>query len=227
MKLIHKDWTFEMLFHENTVQRVIVENPQTFTQFIQELQEWIGGADNGWILSQDGKLRKPSKDCELIIDYFNLDINQRKMITYLYSQLELEINNTELLLSWKEMSGAMEQIVEKAVEKLEYDITYSEADIKSCLKMLGVSFQSHGTSCLERLMEYQELLSDVLDIRLFILVNATTYFTTEELKFLYEQAFYKKYYLLFLDTQQIEVFPEKENLLIIDKDACIIQQNLQ
>ena len=226
MKLIHKNWTFEMLFQENTVQRVVIENPKIFTTFIGELQEWLEGADNGWILSEDGKVLKASNCCDLILDYFNLDINQRKMVSYLHSTLETEILDTDLYVQWREVSGNLLQMLEKAIEASGYDVTYSEADIKACLKMLGVSFQKRADSTIERLLEYQKLVNEVLRVKVFILVNTTTYFTQEELRYLYEQAEYRKYYLLLFDTQQIQVCQEKENILIIDNDACIIQENL-
>lgn len=226
MKLIHRDWTFEMLFQENVVQRGIIESPQIFNTFIRGIQEWIGGEDNGWILSEDGKVLKPSNYCDLILDYFNLDINQRKMVNYLYATLESEILDTDLYVQWRDVNGSLLRLLEYAIEASDYDVVYSEVDIKTFLKMLSVSFRKRAVSSIEHLLEYQRLVNEVLHVRIFILVNATTYFTREELNYLYEQAEYKKYYLLLLDTQQVEVYSQKENLIIIDKDACIIQKNL-
>ena len=226
MKLIHKEWTFELVFRENLIQRVVVEKPEILTSFVLEMQRWIEGEETGWILSEDGKLLKPSKECELILDYFHLDINQRKMINYLHTRLETEIYESELLLSWQELNSSMQRLIECGVELVDHDVTYVEPDLKAVLKMLNVSFRSCAESSVERLMEYQELINEVLGVKLFIMINATTYFSNQDLLHSYEQAAYKKYYLLLLDAQWRAISPEKENIMIIDQDACVIQKNL-
>ena len=50
MKLIHKEWTFELVFRENLIQRVVVEKPEILTSFVLEMQRWIEGEETGWIL---------------------------------------------------------------------------------------------------------------------------------------------------------------------------------
>lgn len=226
MKLIHKDWTFEIIFEENTAQRMVLEEPGMFTSFVEEMNRWIEGQETGWLLSEQGKLLKASACCEMIIDYLRLDLNQRKLLSYLHSRLESEINDTELYISWQEMKSSLMELAERAIGGTGFDIMYEEPELKSVLKMLGVSFQKRSTTLLEALLEYQTLVSEVLGVRLFILVNAATYFTAEEIAYIYEQARYKKYYLLLIDTTSKMVDEDRENILIIDKDACIIQENL-
>lgn len=226
MKLIHKDWTFEIVFEENIAQRMVLEDPGIFASFVEEMKHCIEGQENGWILSEQGELLKASACCEMVIDYFKMDLNQKKLLNYLYGRLESEVNDTELYSFWQKMKSSLMELAERAVIGSGFDIVYREPELKGVLKMLGVSFQKRSTTLLESLLEYQSLVSEVLGIRLFVLINAATYFTTEEIAYIYEQARYKKYYLLLMDAVLKVVDEGRENILIIDKDACIIQENL-
>ena len=68
--------------------------------------------------------------------------------------------------------------------------------------------------------------STITNLILFIF-NATLFFGKKEMMYIYEQAKYKKYQLLLLDAQNVEVNQTEENKLFIDKDCCIIDSSLQ
>lgn len=226
MKLIHQNWTFEIVFKENLIQRLIIEDSKIFTEIVVGLQELIKGEETKWVLSECGKVLKASCCCDLIIDYFNLDINQRKMISSLYEKLEMEIYSSDLLPMWNKMQSIMQNIVDQSIDRVGYNIIYKDIDIKNCLKMLNASFEKCCDNSLECLLEYLELFHEVMGIDLFVLINVTTFFSKEELVYLYQQAEHKKYFLLLIDRDMREIDFSKENVLIIDKDACVFDGNL-
>lgn len=227
MKLIHADWSFQLELQEGVVQRVIVEDPIIFRKMITDLRCWLAGESDKWVLSEQGKICNGAKCCELIIDYFNLDINQRKMINTLYEEMESIINMSELLVKWKMISAEIREVLEDAIDSTDYNISCTEPDLKSLFKMTDVRFRDDCQGELEHLLEYQQLAGAVKGIKLFILINATTFFGKQEMMYIYEQAKYKKYQLLLLDTQNMEVNQTEENKLFIDKDCCIIDSTLQ
>ena len=227
MKLIHADWSFQLELQEGVVQRIIVEDPLIFRKMIIDLRCWLAGESDKWVLSEQGKICNGAKYCEMIIDYFNLDINQRKMINTLYEEMESIINMSELLVKWKMISAEIQGVLEDAIDSTDYDITCTEPDLKSVFKMTDVRFRDGCQGEQEHLLEYQQLAESVKGIRLFILINATVFFGKQEMMYIYEQAKYKKYQLLLLDAQNVEVNQTEENKLFIDKDCCIIDSSLQ
>lgn len=227
MKLIHSDWSFQLELQEGIVQRMIIEDPVIFRKMIADLRYWQNGEDNKWILSDKGKILKADKSCEVIIDYFQLDLNQRKMISTLYDEMESVINVSELLIKWRSISAEIQEMLESAMDATDYDIICAEPDLKSLFKMTDVHFRDSSQGELEHLLEYQQLASSVKGIQLFILINATTFFGKQEMNYIYEQAKYKKYQLILLDMQNVEINREEENIMFIDKDCCIIDSNLR
>ena len=119
-----------------------------------------------------------------------------------------------------------QNIVDQSIDRVGYNIIYKDIDIKNCLKMLNASFEKCCDNSLECLLEYLELFHEVMGIDLFVLINVTTFFSKEELVYLYQQAEYKKYFLLLIDRDMREIDFSKENVLIIDKDACVFDGNL-
>ena len=222
MKLVHQDYSFQIEFEENVVQKLIIESPHTLSSFLVELKRQINGKEGKWVLSQEGEVLEISDHMELIIDLFDLQINQRKILKKLYDQIIQEINSTELLIEWTQLNSAWESMLNKATSNLEYNLEYESCDIRSFLKMINVQFKEEEKGYFEYLLEYLQLQSEVRNIRIFCIVNCTSFLTEEEIAFLYEHACYKKLFLILLETKNISVNSEIEKTVIIDSDCCII-----
>ena len=222
MKLVHQDYSFQIEFEENVVQKLIIESPHTLSSFLVELKRQINGKEGKWVLSQEGEVLEISDHMELIIDLFDLQINQRKILKKLYDQIIQEINSTELLIEWTQLNSAWESMLNKATLNLEYNLEYESCDIRSFLKMMNVQFKEEEKGYFEYLLEYLQLQSEVRNIRIFCIVNCTSFLTEEEIAFLYEHACYKKLFLILLETKNISVNSEIEKTVIIDSDCCII-----
>ena len=226
MKLIHPEYTFQIEFQEGIVQRLIVESPSVMSELIVDLRKQIEGREGKWILSHNGEILKIHDNCEIIVNIFDLDINQRNMLNALYDQMSSEINDTELLIDWRETNSKLECILNRAIDSVGYDVTYGELDLKSFFKALDLKFRSNEEGYAEFLLEYLQLMSEVLGINIFILVNLSSFLEIKEIAYLYEQTFYRKYHLLLLDAQDVCVKKEVERKIIIDKDYCVIDSSM-
>ncbi len=121
--------------------------------------------------------------------------------------------------------ASIESVLNSAIDNMDYDICYQEMDIKQLFKSIDIQFKKDSDNYVENLLQYMELMSEIRKIKIFILLNASSFLTLEELKYLYEQSFYKKYNLLLIDSQDMKIFSEVEQKIIIDKDACVIDIN--
>lgn len=88
MKLVHPDFFFQIELPENKVPVLVFESPSRFLEFVSQIKGQVNGDNGEWVLSEGGKELNLAKTCEVIIDVFALDINQKKMITSLYNHLE-------------------------------------------------------------------------------------------------------------------------------------------
>ena len=85
MKLVHPDLGYTIVFAENQVNVVTVENKPFFTKLLQGLLLQCSGEDGGFVLSEDNRELKIAETCDLIIDPLTLDINNKKILNKVFS----------------------------------------------------------------------------------------------------------------------------------------------
>lgn len=223
MKLVHPDYAFQIEFREGIVQKLVLESPEIMSDFIVDFRKQLDGQEGKWILSHEGEILKIANSCELILNIFDLKINQRKMLNALYDKLFAEISDTELIAEWRAIQCDLEHILNRAIDATEYQIEYKELEVRAFFKAAELRFQENADGYVEYLLEYLELMSEICKIRIFVIVNATSFLTKTELGYLYEQAAYKKYQLLLVDAQNLCVNEETERTIIVDQDYCIVE----
>lgn len=227
MKLVHPDQTFQIKFTEGYVQKLIVEAPRLMSEFVMDFKEQIEGRAGKWVLSHCGEILKFADVCELIVNIFDLDINQKKILSVLYEELAREVSDTELVVQWREAASQVEMVLNRAIDEIGYEIDYTELDLKPLFKAMEIRLKACADGYVEYLLEYLQLVSQVKKTKIFVLVNLTSFLTEEEMRYLYEQARYEKYYLLLLDVKNVEVDKYLERTVIVDKDYCVIDMRME
>lgn len=223
MKLVNSDFFCPIDFEENKISVLILENQIIFRNFVEELKNQLRGEEGSWILSEQGKILKLTQYCSMIIDPFSLDINQKKMLMSVYSKLEKEVNTTELIVRWNTILSSLFQLSDELMDAVDYELNYRNTiGIIDFFKFLDIRFCQNTESLTELFIDYCNLTREVMGVKLFILINIKAYLTNTELLYLYEQAFYKDYKLLLIESKESEEKNLYENITIIDKDGCVI-----
>lgn len=223
MKLVHPDFFCQIELQENSIPILVLEAPSCFFKYVSDLIYQSKGKEGKWIISEKGKPLSFIKNCDVIIDPFSLDINQKKLVTGLYTKLEKEVINTELLLDWNTIYPNLAQITDKIIETSDHQLEYCKnIELRDFLKFMNVQFYDSSENLLEQIIDYMTLTADVLGTRLFILINFKTYFDSSKMHYLYEQAIYKKYQLLLIESNLGNTSDDLEKVIIVDKDDCLI-----
>lgn len=223
MKLNHVDFPCTIQFRENEIQTLVIENPKLFSEFLLDFCRQTEGEEGKWILSDSAELLKFSQVSSVIINPFTLSVNQKKLLNALYEQINRETTSTELIFEWNQLYPVMMNTLEKITADMEYSLTYnSELEIKDFLKVMNLRFEESAENILESLIDYMTLTHEVLNIKLFILVNIKSYLDGKELAYLFEQMFYKKIFILLIENHEAIQSFSYEKVTIIDKDCCII-----
>lgn len=225
MKLSHMDFPCTILWKENEIPTLVIENSKLFAEFVLDFCRQTEGKEGKWILSKSAELLKISQACSVIVNPFALSVNQKKLLNALYEQINKETTSTELLLEWNQLYPVMVNTLDKIIGNMEYHLTYNtELEIKDFLKLMNLRFEESAENLLESLIDYITLTHEVLKTRLFVLVNIKSYLDETELSYLFEQIFYKKISILLIENHMSEQNFSYENVTIIDKDCCIISQ---
>lgn len=171
----------------------------------------------------NGEILPFSKKLELIIDPFATDLNQKRVLTKLYSVMEKSVVESEMLNEWRILYSSMLGMVSNVMDNMPYILQCNqEGNVTDLFKQLDVKFETNHENLLEKLIDYICVISEVFGKKVFVLVNVKSYFTKEELKMLYKKMFYEKIHLLLIENYDNNDIIEEERVTIIDKDMCVI-----
>lgn len=223
MKLIHADLQNMIIFEENKVNLLIIENKKYYIKIIEEFVKQIEGNSGNFSLFSEQKELKISERVEIIKDIFNLEINNKKVTNKIYSELEELAFNSENLIETKQIESELLKYLYTLIEKYEYSLELQEEfDLKSLWKLFSITLSSSFSNKLEEIIEYIEIISKILKKDIFVLVNFHTFFEKSQLEELYKHCFYKKINLLLAENQKSDIILDIEKLFIIDNDLCEI-----
>lgn len=88
MKLVHPEIPYALIESDNKCSEWIIENPETFSSYLQEMMQQCSGEDGRFVLSQGAEELDIAKNVEVIFDIFSVDCNDRRILNKLYAQLE-------------------------------------------------------------------------------------------------------------------------------------------
>jgi CRISPR-associated protein Csn2 len=222
MKLISKKFQKHIIFSENTINVIRIENSRLFTQIIEELMYQSEGNEGSFILSQENEILNIQKHIDIIYSPLMLEINQKRIVNKLYST----IRNYALMdfsLETMEIETSIYQYILSLVNNIEGPITLQDNfDINGLLKLFDVKFSFEESSLISRLYDYLKVAHYYSDTKCFVFINLKSYLNNDEIEALYQFVNLSKINVLLLESGSIDFLSEYEETLVIDKDLCEI-----
>lgn len=113
MKIINKNWQRKIEIEDNIIYTLVFENKKYYRENIIELINQYKGNEGSFILSSDNKEISFDKNSYIITDIFNIDINNKKVLSKIYSSLLREI--VEDVSSYNKLSTNIRVYFEKLI----------------------------------------------------------------------------------------------------------------
>lgn len=207
---------------ENRVNVLVIEKPDVMAEVIDELYKQVGGEEGMFVLSENFNIMKFSKEVMLILEPFSVDVNDKKFIAKLHNQLkEYAVENMPMAMA--QLGLQINGYVENVCRNLPYNTVYKvEYEPLSIFKLADVKFNVDATTLLEKIVEYIGLAGKLCGVRVVIFLNLKNFLSEQNLAQLYEYAFYNKINLILLEYRYCNKC-ENEDIIIIDKDRCVIK----
>lgn len=223
MKLVHPLITMPLEIRDDQINVLVIEHRKTYVNVIAEFSEQIMQCTGSFILTDKESKIDISKGVDLIIDLFNLTLNQKKVITKLYAELNDVAQSAEYFMRTQELISRIKQYLDELLDESRFALAYEDKlDILGLLKYADVKLVEEKENMFEKLLDYMEMMHEYCEIKLFVFVNLKTFLSEVELVSLYKDFVYRKIPVLLLESADSKTINEYEHKLIIDEDLCII-----
>lgn len=222
MKMVWSRYGLEIQLCENQISTIVMENPMTFTQFLQAVIRQIDGEEGDLFLSEGDKIFAFSKNVILIDNPLAINCNEKRIVTKLHKELE-NIVNTEMYEKYSMLNTEIVKFVETVMDTVPYHLEMDyQVNVTEVLKTYDVKIATDETDPLEKMIDYLRALHTICNIKIAMVLNLKQFFNVEQVKQLYEFCFYEKIFLINVEGVK-GYLTDVEKCVIIDKDLCLIQ----
>lgn len=219
MKLVHPNIEQQIIFEENQIPMIIVENQRCFTLFAESFSEQINGEKGSFVLSHDNEPLEINKKMIFIPTLVPFDINSRTHINKLYQRLKEVANSDNNYIETQTIIQSLERYIYSIENDLSFDITLAkEFDITNIFKGFSIQFSSQG-DVVEKLIDYIQITNELIGERIYVIINLRSFVSDTDTELFYQTILAKKYRVLLLESSIHKALP-CEKRIIIDKDLC-------
>ena len=224
MKIINNNWQRQIVLEDNLIHTIVFENKKYYRENILELIRQHKGYEGSFILSNNNKEVSFDKNSYFISDLFNIDINNKKIITKIYGELLKVI--TDDIAEYNKITSYIREYFETLVFNNNLDLEYNdEVEVNSLLKLGDFKIQFEESNYLEKLIKFLKVLVELCNIKDIFIVGLYRVFSVEEVKKIYKEVCLNKINIINIESEQQGIKKSdcyNELVYIFDKDNCEI-----
>lgn len=224
MKIINREWHRQIELKENVIHTLVFENKLYYREIILELLKQHKGLEGGFVLSEKNKEIAFDKNSYLISDLFNIDINNKKILTKVYATLQKQVEKD--IVEYNQLASVIKRYFERLIFNNNLDLEQDEEiDVMALLKLGDFKIHFEESNYLEKIIKYMRVLIDLCGVKVIFLIGLHSIFNDDEIRELYKEICLNKIKIVNIETQQFSDYSSegyKELIYIFDKDNCEI-----
>lgn len=224
MKLFYQDSTIEINLDTTKINYLCIERHSVFRHMILELYEQYNGGEGPWIYNVNAKGVPIDKSLHVIMNPIQVDVNSKIILTKLNANLVKESN-----LIMEDLHDTVSKL-HQFFYKLEFESTlvieHKEEIVASDIIKLG-TFKIHesDTDAVVRLVDYIDVVHELLHPDLFVIMNIDMYLDSEELYQFFNTILAKQLCILCISSGSYGLHDIEKSLIngyTLDNDFCLI-----
>lgn len=224
MKIINNNWQRQIVLEDNLIHTIVFENKKYYRENILELIRQHKGLEGNFILSNNNKEVSFDKNSFFITDLFNIDINNKKIITKVFGEL-LKIV-TDDIAEYNKITSYIREYFETLVFNNNLDLEYNdEIEANSLLKLGDFKIQFEESNYLEKLIKFLKVLVELCNIKVIFIVGLYRVFSVDEIEKIYKEVCLNKINIINVESEYQNIKKSdcyNEILYIFDQDNCEI-----
>lgn len=219
MKLVHPDLQMRIECGENCVAIWVIESPTLLRKYLSGLCAQIRSQDGSFILSDQEKEIELNKKADMILNPFEVDVNDKRFLNRVYTELKELAYQEDYYLQTQSLISSVKAYFMELEQNASVSLKCGDFDLLQLLKALEISIDDCEEGVLGKLGQYLHVVSKLMKKKLVIFLNLSAYLEREEMEVLMREAFYLDLRILLIETREI-VLEIPKKCYIIDKGGC-------
>lgn len=219
MKLCIKYIDNNLVFNNEYINCLEVENKNYFYKIVKELNNIANGEMEDNIIFTDNESNEINiiNKINIIIDYFNIDFNSKKILSLINKKINSSISITDKD-NLSKLYNKIKKIYIPILNDMDLNIDINnDFDLDLIVKLLNVSIKNKD-NILDNLFLLIDIEHELNMNKLLVFVNLKQYLNEQELIELYKYLLYNNIVVLLIDSQAYGISNEYEKKIIIDND---------
>lgn len=222
MILNNSNYENNINFEKNNIHLWVIENKVAFFNFVKVLNSQINGEIGEFILSKNLNEMPISKNICMLLDFFNIDFNNKNILNGIIKKLEIELQENDYIIKLNELNAQILNFLYSIGLSINLDISYNdELEFVKLLKTYDIKITNQSSSLIETIINYIEVLIELNICKILVFVNLKQYLSYEEIIELYKYVNYKNFKIFLIENTNSKKI-EDEKKIIIDNDLCEI-----
>lgn len=217
MKLKINGFDNEIIFDEENVNVLLIEDVKCFFHIIEVLNNKIKGIESNevFLLDEKNEELKMDKKIYLLLDIFNIDYNSKKFLNAIYNLISDNIERNQDYEIEKKILELRNYIIQE-INELPFEfVMKSELEIPEILKLYNLKMDSENyTSVLERIELLIDIISTMKIADILVIPNLKLFLDDKDLVELYKYSLYNNINLLLIERNSSKKLKYEKNIII-------------
>ena len=225
IKIVHYKIEQPLTLEVNSPQLLVVESPTEFYSVVSQMIRQFNGEQGDFVFLQNDKQVDCNKEGHIVVDPFNIDFNDKKLLNLLYKKLEKNFNQDTFILQYNQINAQLSAFLQDLCFTVPFALEYDEISLQGMFKESVLKFQKTYDTFLEKIVCYINLLVGLKGCKFFVFVNLKSVLNKDQIELLYNHCQNEKVALLLIESTQPKYRLPCEKMTIITLDLCEIVAN--
>ncbi|MDR3249689.1 MAG: type II-A CRISPR-associated protein Csn2 [Mycoplasmataceae bacterium] len=214
MEFKFKNWNTGIELTSDNINSIKFDNKKDFYEFIsyasneKEADEWFN-------VYEDNKSHNFVSICKVLVDLFNVDLNDKKIINALYKVITKDSLDQETTNQISTINTEISNLIDGKLQNYNFPIIYdSNLDIAAFLKMCDVQFNFDNKDLLTKMTNYIDILLEFTSYKVLLIPHLYQLLDENQIKELISYIANKNLYIISCITKDNNAIPNKK---IIDE----------
>jgi len=206
------------LLENERILAIEIENTNYFYRFVNDIFSVAEGdvIEDISFFDNDFKELNLSSKINVILDYFHLELNSKKIQNKLYDFMEKQVSEVDVNSFAKEFSKLKDKL-DILLREIDIPVTIeSDFEVAQIFKLFKVAIKPDN-SLLNNLFIYLDIEKNLLNDKIIFLVNLKDYLNNNDIEELYKYAIYNNICLILIDSRSHGTLLKNEKKIIIDE----------